>query len=121
MAHSPGISLMPAIRDEETLSEQRPIFSRNSAFGALSDGVVYRGRKYIEFFDVATGKPTRRRIFDLESDPHEVRSLGEEFGEAEAAMREAAGDHGLAFESHFHGVTPELEAQLKALGYLRDD
>jgi arylsulfatase A-like enzyme len=120
LADSPGRNLLPVIRGEETLDGDRAIFARNSAFGSRSDGVVYRGRKYVEFFDVETQQPSARRVFDLARDPREMRSLSDDFGEAENVVREAAGDHGRAYDARFGGVSPEIEAQLRALGYLPD-
>ena len=33
-------------------------------------------------------------------------------------LREAAGDHGLSLEANWDSVPPEIEAPLRALGYL---
>jgi hypothetical protein len=112
------VSLLPAIAEGEPLARDRGIYARHSAFGSMSDGVVYRGRKYVRFFDVATAELTKRRVFDLAKDPRETESIGEEFGEAEAVLREVSGTQGTAYQAVFRGMTPEVEAQLRALGYL---
>jgi arylsulfatase A-like enzyme len=114
----PGVSLLPAIAEGEPLARDRGIYARHSAFGSMSDGVVYRGRKYVRFFDVATSELTKRRVFDLAKDPRETASIGEDFGEAEALLREVSGTQGTAYQATFRGMTPEVEAQLRALGYL---
>jgi arylsulfatase A-like enzyme len=114
----PGASLLPAIAGGGPLARDRGIYASNSAFGSMNDGVVYRGRKYVRFFDVLTGKLIKRRVFDLASDPRETESLGEEFGEAEALVQEVSGTQGVAYPAVFREMTPEVEEQLRALGYL---
>ncbi len=115
----PGRSLLPEIRDEESLPPDRPLYAKSSAFGTLSDGIVYRGRKYIRFFDPESGELAARRVFDLERDPREAEPIAEEFGEAEALLAEAAGDQGLAFQARYETLSEELEDQLRSLGYLK--
>jgi arylsulfatase A-like enzyme len=114
----PGVSLLPAIEGGGPLARDRGIYARNSAFGSMNDGVVYRGRKYLRFYDVVTGKLIKRRVFDLANDPLETESLGEDFGEAEALVRELSGTQGIDYPAVFRDMTPEVEAQLRALGYL---
>lgn len=84
----------------------------------MNDGVVYRGRKYVRFFDIVTGELIERRVFDLANDPLETESLGEEFGEAEAVLEEVSGTQGVAYRGVFREMTPEMQEQLRALGYL---
>jgi arylsulfatase A-like enzyme len=114
----PGVSLLPTIAGGEPLGRDRGIYARHSAFGSMNDGVVYRGRKYVRFFDVVTGELIKKRVFDLENDPLETESLGEEFGEAEAVLEEVSGTQGVAYPAVFREMTPEVEEQLRALGYL---
>ena len=71
----PGRSLLPAIRGTGDLAD-RPLYSRMSAFGTLNDAMVLGERKYMRFFDPATGNELQRRVFDLAADPDETASLG---------------------------------------------
>lgn len=115
----PGRSLAAWIRgDAPPRGPDPPVYARMSAFGVESDALVYDGRKYVRFFDVDTGALRTRRIFDLPGDPRETRSLGSDFGDAEALIEQASGSHGLAFDSTLEAADPELEGQLRALGYL---
>jgi arylsulfatase A-like enzyme len=117
----PGVSLLPAILDGEPLPPDRPIYARHSAFGDHSDGVVQGDRKYVRYFDVANGEVVKHRVFDVSKDPRETRSLADGFGEARALVEEVSGDHGVPYVAVFREVTPDVEAQLRALGYLGDE
>ena len=117
----PGISLLPAILDGEALPPERPIYARHSAFGDSNDGVVHGDRKLVRFFDVATGKVVVRHVFDLVKDPRETRSVTGDFPDADAEVEALAGTQGVAYEGVFRDASPEVEEQLRALGYLRDD
>jgi arylsulfatase A-like enzyme len=118
---SPGVSLLGAIQRGEPLPAGRPIYVRTSAFGHWSDGLVYGGRKYVQFFQVPSGELAKRRVFDLANDPRETRSVADDFGEVGELMRRAASDHGFSFESSFDDVDPKVREQLRALGYLDED
>jgi hypothetical protein len=113
-APRPGRSLLAAIRDGSPLDPRRPIYARAWSFGAFNDAVVLKGRKYVRFIAGAEGGVVARRTFD----PRETVSLGDRFGLASLRLREAASDHGLRFEASWDGVPPEIEAPLRALGYL---
>jgi arylsulfatase A-like enzyme len=113
-----GRSLAPWVRGEQLLPDDRAIYARHSAFGRASDCLVYRGRKYVRFFEPGTEKVLRRRMFDLASDPDETRSLGANFGAVAAVLSEAAGTHGLAFDASRAPLPREAEGPLRALGYL---
>jgi arylsulfatase A-like enzyme len=116
----PAESLAGFIRGEEPAEEGRrsPIYAQNWAFGSASDCLVADDRKYMRFFSVVTGKLLQRRIFDLASDPRETRSLGSEFGPAEAVIARAAGTHGHRYPAADAEVPPDIKKQLEALGYL---
>lgn len=114
----PGRSLLQAIRNGEALPEDRPLYAKVSAFGSLSDGIVLEDRKYIRFYDPESGKLKARRVFDLAGDPRETEAISDQFGEAEAILARAAGEHGVAFPAEYESLPEELEDQLKSLGYL---
>jgi len=116
----PGRSLAPALRGRE-LGPDPPTYSRMSAFGSRCDGVVVDGRKYMRFFDVASGAVVSRMSFDLAADPRELRTLGDDFGAAAAVLDAQAGDRGIAFAVRDEAPSPEVEEQLRALGYLGDE
>ena len=116
----PGLSLLPAIQTGETLPPDRPIYARHAAFGEHNDAVVLGNRKYVRFFDVDTGDVVMRRVFDVPADPRELRSVSDEFGDAASALEEAAGAGGRTYEAQFRDLSPEVEEQLRELGYLRD-
>ncbi len=116
----PGRSLLAAIRDGERLPPDRPIYSRHSAFGDHSDGVVIGDRKYVRFFDVESGEVVMRRVFDLLRDPRELKSVADEFGEASTTVDEVSSAQGTAYEAVFRPVSPEVESRMRALGYLHD-
>lgn len=113
----PGRSLAPALRGD-ALGTDPPTYSRMSAFGSHCDAVVVDGRKYMRFFGAAGGATVARMSFDLAADPRELHSLGEEFGAAAAVLDERASDQGVAFAARDEAPSPELEEQLRALGYL---
>lgn len=116
----PGRSLAPALQGR-SLGEDPPTYSRMSAFGSRCDGMVVDGRKYMRFFDVENGALVARMSFDLASDPREIRSLGDDFGPAAALIEAQASDRGIAFAASDEAPSPELEEQLRALGYLRGE
>ena len=116
----PGLSLLAAIRDGESLPPDRPIYSRHSAFGDHNDGVVVGDRKYMRFFDIETGEVTMRRVFDVPRDPRELRSVADEFGDAAAILDEVSDTRGTAYDSVLRELPPEVETRLRELGYLRD-
>jgi arylsulfatase A-like enzyme len=117
----PGLSLLPAILEGEALPPQRPIYARHSAFDDYNDGVVSGSRKYVRFFDVGTGEVVERRVFDLQRDPRETRSVDHEFGEQAAMVEAVSGTQGVAYPGVFREIEADVEAQLRALGYLDDD
>ena len=114
----PGRSFLSAIRSGQPVPTQRYLYARNSAFGFLNDSLMFDRQKVLRFFDVDTGDITARRRFDLEADPRETRSLPDDIRISDEAFRRVGGDHGLAFESKFDGVEPDIENRLRALGYL---
>jgi arylsulfatase A-like enzyme len=116
---SPGISLVPAIHGQMIDGRNRPIYARHSAFGAETDCIVLSQKKYMRFFDTETGRVIAQRAFDLVKDPHETETLGEEFGEADALLAEAAGTHGVAYSASYDELSPEVRERLRALGYLK--
>lgn len=116
---SPAISLLPAVRGEPIEGQNRALYAIVTSFGQLSDGVVYRNKKYMRFFDPKTRLIIMKRIFDFIEDPQETKSLGEDFGEVEALLQVAAGNHGLAYSSKFEELDPDVIRKLRALGYLK--
>jgi arylsulfatase A-like enzyme len=116
---SPAISLLPAVRGEPLDGQNRALYAKVTSFGQLSDGVVHRNKKYMRFFDPETRQIIMKRIFDLIEDPQEIKSLGDDFGEVDVLLREAAGKHGLAYSSKFDELDPEVIEKLRALGYLK--
>ncbi len=116
----PGRSLLAAIRGDEPLPPDRPIYSRHSAFGDHNDAVVIGDRKYVRFFDIETGGVAMRRVFELPRDPRELRSVTDEFGDAAAILDESSDTQGTVYESVLRDLPPEVEARLRELGYLID-
>ncbi len=115
----PGRSLAPWMRGEPPPpGPAPPAYARMSAFGVESDALIHEDRKYLRFRRDEPAAGPARRVFDLQGDPRETRSLGEDFGSAQQLIDEAAGPHGLSFESARETADPELEGQLRALGYL---
>lgn len=98
--------------------ERRAIYSRTSAFGGASDAVVYEGRKYLRHFDENMAKAREHRIFDLANDPRETRSVGSDFAPVEALLGEVAELPAFPAETEPGPLEPDLERQLRALGYL---
>ena len=101
------------------VSGSRAQYAKMSAFGRLSDCLVWGGRKYLRFFEPKSGQAVGQRIFDLAEDPDETRSLGHDLGEASALLEEAAGTHGVEYAAHFEEAEGELLERLRALGYMR--
>jgi hypothetical protein len=46
--------------------------------------------------------------------------VASEFGPIEGVLSNASGDHGLQYPATIEAPSPELEKQLRALGYLRN-
>ncbi len=113
----PGRSLLPALRGRP-LVDHPPSYARTSAFKSRCDGLVVGGRKYMRFFDVASGAKVAERAFDLRADPLEHAPLASGMGDAGALFVEAAGDRGLAYAAIERAPAGELERQLRALCYL---
>ena len=59
-----------------------------------------------------------RRIFDLERDPREITSLGDDFGDVDFTLQDASENGGIEFETSLQPISSELEEQLRALGYV---
>jgi arylsulfatase A-like enzyme len=116
---SPAISLLPAVRGEPINGHKRALYAKVSSFGHHSDGLVYRNKKYVRFFDPETQHVTRQRIFDLLEDPLETESLGKDFGEVDVLIKNASSTHGLAYTSKYDKIDPEVLRKLQALGYLK--
>lgn len=115
----PGISLLAAIREGRPVPAERALYARNSAFGEWNDAVVIGRRKDLRFFDLDSGAVRARRAFDLAADPRETRSPAEpDAARIDSEFSAVDGDHGLRFEARYQGVEPDLEARLRALGYL---
>ena len=115
---TPGVSLMPIIGGGTLSGETRALYSKVSAFGRLSDCVVFRNRKYVRFFDVDTRQVVSTRVFDLVGDPREEVSLDGEFEDRIGLLQEAERTHGLAYAAHYDDISPQAKARLQALGYL---
>jgi arylsulfatase A-like enzyme len=118
-AYRPGRSLLAAIRDGTPLAPGRATYARQWSFGAFNDALVMNGHKYVRYFRDPAGPPVMRRIFDLAADPRETRSLGDRFGLVALKLHEAAGRGAIAFEPTFAPVPEDVEAPLRALGYLK--
>ena len=72
----------------------------------------------MRFFDVKSGAVTTRRIFDLEADPDETRSLGVEKDIFDALVARSASVQEPTFNSRFENLEPATLEQLRSLGYL---
>jgi len=114
----PGRSLLSSIRQGQPIAAPRYLYARNSAFGQLNDAVLFGRYKVIRFFDIDSGALLEQRRFDLEDDPRETRAVPDDGAPTADDFRLMAGNHGLAFEAKFDGVDAEVEARLRALGYL---
>jgi arylsulfatase A-like enzyme len=114
----PGTSLLAAIRDGAPLDPSRPTYAREWGGGVFSDALVLDGRKYVRFFRGPDGGLAIRRVYDLRTDPRETASSSDRFGEVGLVLRDISGHHGLAFEPNWSTPTQEIEAPLRALGYL---
>jgi arylsulfatase A-like enzyme len=115
----PGTSLLAAIRAGTPLDPARPTYAREWGNGVFSDALVMGGHKYVRFFRSADGGLAVRQVFDLRADPRETTSTGDRFGEVGHVFQDAAGDHGLAFPPSWESPIREIEAPLRALGYLQ--
>jgi arylsulfatase A-like enzyme len=113
----PGRSLAPALSGR-ALGPDPPTYAKMSAFGSRCDAIVLDGRKYMRFFDVDTGELMKQEVFDLRQDPRELDPLGSDFGAAAAVIAEQASDRGIAYTGTDEAPSEELEAQLRALGYV---
>ena len=107
------------MRGEPLKGRKRALYAKVSSFGHHSDGLVYRNKKYIRFFDPETQHVTRKRIFDLLKDPQETESLGKDFGKVDVLIRKASSTQGLAYPSKYDKIDPEVLEKLRALGYLK--
>jgi len=114
----PGTSLLGAIRSGRPIPTSRHLYARNSAFGQLNDALLIDRHKILRFFDVDTGAIVEQRKFDLEVDPRETQPEPYDPSAFAEAFGRVAGDHGMAFEVQFDGVEADVEARLRALGYL---
>jgi arylsulfatase A-like enzyme len=116
----PGVSFLPALQGGEPPADERALYARTSAFGFLTDCIVYRGRKYMRFFDLRGGAVSRREVFDLAADPRETQAVAADFGPVDGVLADAAGNRGVEYPARFEAPSSELTEQLRALGYLRD-
>jgi hypothetical protein len=57
----------------------------------------------------------------MRRDPRETRSIDHEFGEQAATVEAVSGTQGVAYRGVFREVDEDVEAQLRALGYLDDE
>lgn len=120
-SHIRGQSLLPLIRGQPNTSlEQRPVYSRMSAFGRMNDCVVVGSRKYLRHLDPETGQVLRRSVFDLDRDPRETTVVGRDFSERALVLRALAGTGGVEYEKRFSEPEAEVLDRLKALGYFVD-
>ena len=78
--------------------------SHHHGFGRRAAEAVDRARKQVAAV--------------IAADPRETRSIADDFGPAAEIVRAEAGTRGVAFRSEFRGVGPQVEEQLRALGYL---
>jgi len=116
---TPARSLMPAIWKQSACGEERALYAKVSAFGGLSDCIVFQAKKFVRFFNIKTAQVAARRVFDLRTDPQETTSLDGDFANGSTLLREAAGTHGLAYTARYERMSPEVEARLRGLGYLQ--
>jgi arylsulfatase A-like enzyme len=114
----PGVSFQIAVRGGQMPSLDRALYAKMSAFGFRADAIVYRGRKYMRQFDPLDAVVSNRAVFDLGADPRETSSVASEFGSIEAVVSDAAGTCGLDYPAAIEVPSAELDAQLRALGYL---
>lgn len=115
---SRGESFWPAIRSENLVMRSKPIYARHSAFGYWNDAVVREQKKYIRFFDVRNGEVVNRRVFDIQKDPDETRSLDFDPVAFDRLFVEPAGLDGFALEGRYEELEPEMLEKLRTLGYL---
>ena len=97
---------------------ERPLYATVSAFGNWSECVVRGDRKFVRVFDPETGQVRARRVFDLENDPRETRSVPYPLDGFQSVLAEASSDHGYSFDATVEDVGPALRSQLQALGYM---
>ena len=98
--------------------DDRLLYARMSAFHAWTDAVIVNNKKYMRFFDANTGTVVKYRVFDVENDPNETRSLKVDPAQIEAIFENALDGDSLTFQSSYEKIRPESLEQLKALGYL---
>ena len=87
--------------------------------GWLSDCVTRQRKKLVRVFDAHSEELTLTRVFDLDSDPRELVSLGPDFGAADPLIAELSGTHGQGYPSKFDTVDEETLERLRTLGYLQ--
>lgn len=114
-----GRSLASALLGGRAGDPERPIYARQSAFGWASDCLVIANRKYLRHFH-KDGALHARRIFDLEADPDETRSLGSDFGAAEESLRAAARQRKPSYAATARGVPRDVARIPRALGVPQD-
>ncbi|MDG2148895.1 MAG: sulfatase-like hydrolase/transferase, partial [Planctomycetota bacterium] len=115
----PGVSLLPSIQDGATLSQDRLLYSRTSAFGSSSDCIVRGDRKSMRFFDPRSNVKLDQSSYDLLADPRETETLGEDHWGFASEFIEAAGPHGVAFRPVLENLDPKVQEALQELGYLK--
>ena len=112
-----GVSLLPAVRGGEYDGCSREIYAKMSYNGFRNDCLVHGGRKYLRHFDPRSGRLGVQRSYDLEADPRETTSLGDDFGALQGRLEEASGDHGYSLPAIFEDPEESLRDALHDLGY----
>jgi arylsulfatase A-like enzyme len=115
---SPGVSFMPSIQGKNVSLEDRALYTKMSAFGHWTDAVIWQNKKYMRFFDSRTNAIKTLRVFDLETDPDETKSIPFDAEDTLQRLDNAAGFHGLQFANSYEDIDPELSEKLRTLGYL---
>ena len=114
----PGVSFMPSLLGDVVNLENRVLYSKMSAFGHWTDAAIWKNKKFMRFFDTRTNMVKTLRVFDLETDPDETKSISFGAEKALELLDSAAGFHGLKFDNSYEDIDPELAEKLRTLGYL---
>lgn len=113
----PGTSLLGALHGEPYDGLERALYARNSTNGRFEESVVHARRKFMRYRRPEDGAVFARRLFDLERDPRELRTLAEDASTMEHLLEDEAGPHGLSFEAHFQELDGTTRENLEQLGY----
>ena len=72
----------------------------------------------MRFFDLQTNAINAVRVFDLESDPDETKSIPFNAEEVLELLDNSGGYHGMKFDNSYEDIDPGLAERLRTLGYL---